>query len=94
VHSQPVPADVCDSLGQQVGVTQRYVMTGEPARVSIAAGPWLDVVGWAGPWPIDERWWDPQQARRRARFQVALSDGSAHLLTLEGGRWWIEATYD
>jgi protein ImuB len=52
------------------------------------------VVGWAGPWPIDERWWDPQQARRRARFQVALSDGSAHLLTLEGGRWWIEATYD
>jgi protein ImuB len=94
VHSQPVAAAVRDSLGEQVDVTERYVVTSEPARVSIAAGPWLDVIGWAGPWPVDERWWDPQQSRRRMRFQVALSDGSGHLLTLEDGRWWIEATYD
>jgi protein ImuB len=94
VHPQPLPADVCDSLDQQVGVTGRCTATSEPARVSIAAGPWLDVVGWAGPWPVDERWWDPQQSRRRARFQIALSDGSAHLLALESGRWWVEATYD
>jgi len=94
VHAQPVPAAVCDGGGEQVDVTERRVVTGEPARVSIAAGPWLDVIGWAGPWPLDERWWDLRQSRRRMRFQVALSDGSAHLLTLEDGRWWIEATYD
>jgi protein ImuB len=94
VHARPVSAAVCDSMGRQIGVTERYIVTGEPARVSVAGGPWSDVVGWAGPWPIDERWWDPRQARRRMRFQVALSDGTAHLLTLEDGRWWVEATYD
>lgn len=94
VHPAPLPADVCDRADQRVGVTERCTSTSEPSRVSIAAGPWLDVVGWAGPWPVDERWWDPRQARRRARFQVALSDGTAHLLALEDGRWWIEATYD
>jgi protein ImuB len=85
---------VCDSADQRVGVTGRCTATSEPARVSIAAGPWLDVIGWAGPWPVDERWWDPPQSRRRARFQMALSDGTAHLLAIEDSRWWIEATYD
>jgi protein ImuB len=94
VHAQPVPAAVCDGLGQPVDVTERGIVTGEPACISITEGPWSDVVGWAGPWPIDERWWDPRQARRRMRFQIVLSDGTAHLLALEDGRWWVEATYD
>jgi protein ImuB len=51
-------------------------------------------MGWAGPWPADERWWDPAAARRRARLQVLLDDGTAHLLVLEHGRWHLEATYD
>lgn len=94
VHATPLPAEVCDRADNPVGVTVRCTATSEPHRVSIAAGRWLDVVGWAGPWPVDERWWDAARARRRARFQVALSDGTAHLLALEGGRWWVEATYD
>ncbi|HLM62679.1 MAG TPA: DNA polymerase Y family protein [Acidimicrobiales bacterium] len=52
------------------------------------------VVDWAGPWPCDERWWDPDGRRRRVRIQVVLADGDAHLLTLEAGRWSVEATYD
>jgi protein ImuB len=52
------------------------------------------VAGWAGPWLADERWWDLRLRRRRARMQVLLVDGSAHLLVLEGGRWGVEATYD
>jgi protein ImuB len=52
------------------------------------------VAAWAGPWPTEERWWDGQSARRRARVQLCLADGSAHLLALEGGQWWVEATYD
>jgi protein ImuB len=43
---------------------------------------------------VDERWWDPATARRRARIQVVLAGGEAHLLGLEGGRWELEATYD
>ena len=32
--------------------------------------------------------------RRRARFQVLDATGTAHLLSVEAGRWWREATYD
>jgi protein ImuB len=32
--------------------------------------------------------------RRRARFQMALADGRAVLLSLSGGHWAVEAIYD
>ncbi|MEV4714284.1 DNA polymerase Y family protein [Micromonospora sp. NPDC049374] len=54
----------------------------------------VEIVGWAGPWPVDERWWAPAEARRRARFQVRLADGSALLLAVESGQWLVEALYD
>ncbi|HEX8803675.1 MAG TPA: hypothetical protein VF743_05765 [Acidimicrobiales bacterium] len=53
----------------------------------------MAITAWAGPWPCDERWWDPARHRRRARVQVEAG-GVAHLLVLESGRWWVEATYD
>ncbi len=53
-----------------------------------------EIVGWAGPWPVDERWWAPAEARRRARFQVRLDDGSALLLAVEANQWLVEAIYD
>jgi protein ImuB len=54
------------------------------------------VVGWAGPWPVSERWWVPGSAGPavRARLQVALDDGRAVLLVGTGGGWTCEATYD
>jgi len=54
----------------------------------------VDLVAWAGPWLADERWWDRASHRRRARLQVVTVDGAAHLLAVEQGRWWLEATYD
>ncbi|MEV2240277.1 DNA polymerase Y family protein [Micromonospora sp. NPDC049891] len=54
----------------------------------------VEIVGWVGPWPVDERWWAPAEARRRARFQVRLADGSALLLAVESGQWLVEAIYD
>lgn len=54
----------------------------------------VEVCGWAGPWPVDERWWAPGEARRQARFQVCLADGRAMLLALDGGAWVVEAIYD
>ena len=94
VHPDPRPAEVCDAEGQVVGVSARGLVSGAPARMSLAGGPWVDVVAWAGPWLAEERWWDPVACRRRARFQVQLTNGSAHLVMLEGGRWQVEATYD
>jgi protein ImuB len=60
----------------------------------VAGGPRSPVVAWAGPWLVDERWWDAAAHRRQARWQVVTADGAAHLLSLEGGRWVVEATYD
>jgi protein ImuB len=75
-------------------VTGRGEASAAPARLSIAGGRWCDIEAWAGPWPADERWWDADTRRRRARWQVSTTDGGAHLLAVEGGRWFVEATYD
>ena len=74
-------------------VTGRGGLVAEPARVRIAEA-WQPVAAWAGPWPVDDQWWDEASARRVARFQVVGVDGSAWLLVLENGQWWLEAVYD
>ncbi len=95
-HAVPPPADVLDAAGRPVTVSGRGEASGPPATVRIPdLGPRPQAVqGWAGPWPCDERWWDATGWRRRARIQVELADGTAHLLTIEAGRWSVEATYD
>jgi protein ImuB len=70
------------------------LLSGGPAEFSLDGARWQAVTAWAGPWILDERWWDHPARRRRARFQIALPDGTAHLLLREGGRWWTAATYD
>jgi protein ImuB len=94
VHRHPLAAEVVDGAGHPVAVSGRGLLTASPARLSVAGGRWADVAGWAGPWPAEERWWDPPAHRRRARLQVIVATGLAYLLGLEGGRWWVEATYD
>jgi protein ImuB len=94
VHGEPVVADVVDGAGEQVLVSGRGALSAAPARVSVAGGPWADVAAWAGPWPLEERWWDTARRRRRARLQLVTADGQARLLTLESGGWRVEATYD
>jgi len=36
-----------------------------------------DVVAWAGPWPVEERWWDPRRARRAVRLQLLVRSQSS-----------------
>jgi protein ImuB len=85
---------VSSSGAVAVVVTGRGWCSAPPGRVSVDGDAWADVVAWAGPWPVEERWWDPPAHRRRARFQLLTAAGVAYLAAVEGGRWWIEATYD
>jgi protein ImuB len=94
VLTHPLPAVVLDAAGDVVGVSARLELTGDPASLLIDRGAPVEVVGWAGPWPVEERWWAPAEARRRARFQVAVAGGRAFLLSLAGGHWAVEAIYD
>jgi len=93
VHADPSPADLLDDDGARVVITGRGLARSSPATVVVDGRP-HGVRAWAGPWPADERWWDPTDHRRRARLQVVAEDGTAHLLVLEAGSWHLEATYD
>ncbi|MFD0903462.1 DNA polymerase Y family protein [Actinomadura sediminis] len=93
VPAEPVPVRLVDAAGTDVVVSARCTVSAPPAALVVGDGT-AAVVAWAGPWPADERWWDPKRARRRARFQVVTEDGAAYLVTVEGGRWHVEAAYD
>ena len=93
VPSTPWAAQLHDAAGAMVTVTGRGLASAPPARL-IIDGRVSDVVAWAGPWPVDERWWDPHAHRRRARFQLITDDGLARLVVLEDGRWWVTAIWD
>ena len=93
VPRRPLPVIVLDAAGQPVSVDGRAEVSADPAWIALE-GRELAVIGWTGPWPSVEYWWDPGLYRRRARFQVAVSDGRALLLTVEAGQWFVEAAYD
>jgi len=91
-----MPIDVFDAMGVPVWVSGRGTLSAEPSRVSFdgTSRGGISILGWAGPWPCDERWWDQLTHRRRARLQLSLSDGRALLVQIEQGRWSVEAIYD
>ncbi len=93
VLRNPERVEVHDATGRPVTVNGRGLLSASPDRLVIG-GAKPAITAWAGPWPVDERWWDPGGHRRQARFQVITDDGAARLLSLEGGRWWITAVWD
>ena len=95
VFSAPMPSVVLSEDHRPVSITDRGLVSAGPAFVGIGEGSELvPIDAWAGPWPIDELWWDPDQARQVARFQVTGLNGSAWLLIVENDQWWTEARYD
>jgi protein ImuB len=92
VHVDPQPIAVVDDLGHPLAVSGRGELSAAPALVTIE-GRTRRVRAWAGPWPVEDRWWDPVGRRRRARLQVVLDDDVAHLLVIERRSWHLEATY-
>jgi len=93
VHDPPRPACLTDATGRTIEVTIRGELTGEPALLAVGDRPPRPVIGWAGPWPVSQEWWDPGHRRRVARVQLVTDDASAFLAVVEHRRWWIMATY-
>jgi protein ImuB len=93
VFPEPREALVTDDGGQIVTVSGRCVVSGIPATLTVATEPSREITGWAGPWPLAERWWDADAASRRARFQLVTGDGRAWLAVVRDGRWQVEAGY-
>ena len=95
VHHQPLPAVVADATGRPVRVTARGGVSAPPAAITIDEldGRAQRVEAWAGPWPVEERWWDAARARRIARFQVLTTGGRLLLLTVDRGEWQVAAEW-
>jgi protein ImuB len=90
----PVRAGVMDEGGRPVVIGSRGAISSPPSRFRPdQAEGWLSVTAWAGPWPVDEAWWEPG-ARKVARFQLVAADGRAWLVTCDGDTWQTEAAYD
>jgi protein ImuB len=107
VYDEPMPLDVLDAEGEVVRVSGRGMVSAPPAGVRLLLGsesdgwrrgPIREVRSWAGPWPVDQHWWEPSRHRRLARFQMLVDDErvgeQAHLVVAEHQRWFLLATYD
>jgi protein ImuB len=95
----PRPAQVLDDAGRAVRVSERGALLRPPARFGAGDDAPVPVTWWAGPWPADERWWDPATAARVVRLQLVDVRGRAYLVVGEmpadaAPRWALEGVYD
>lgn len=111
VFPEGLPAQLLDEQGEPVRVSLRGIAMNEPARLHcdvLGFGHGAVVVGWAGPWPCDVRWWDAHDHVRGVRWHVvcrkpaggagpgavAVADEIAMLVMVTKGNAVIEALYD
>jgi protein ImuB len=94
VYELPRQIAVHDARGTAVSVDERGALSAPPAVMVSQTGSRRELTAWAGPWPLDERWWDAAAARTASRFQVVDGEGMAWLLVLDGEGWWAEGRYD
>src|SRR6478736_177012 len=92
------PVELLDADGNPVRVTGRGLFSADPSRLA-SPGRESKLSWWAGPWPVDERWWDPEQSKagRTARAQVLVDSderSQALLLCYRQRRWYVEGIYE
>jgi protein ImuB len=93
VPPDSLPADLCDVAGQPVQLTAPDLLATLPYSLAVDGGSPEAVRGWAGPWPVAQRWWAPG-AVAGTRLQVLRADGTAFLLFGCAGRWEVIGVYD
>ncbi|WP_155373161.1 DNA polymerase Y family protein [Catellatospora vulcania] len=93
VLPEPQPVQLLDESGKGLRVSARLELSAPPAQL-VWEGRKIEVTGWAGPWPVEEQWWDGRRTHRSARLQVLLSTGRALLLTLNAGQWSTTLHFD
>ncbi|MEZ2390054.1 DNA polymerase Y family protein [bacterium RCC_150] len=96
VFSSLVPVLLLDAAREKVQTDHRGALLSPPVWFCPTADPAKrrPVVQWAGPWPLQQRWWDAGHRIEADRFQLVDGNGEAWLLLLDGKDWWAEARYD
>lgn len=88
------PVALLDAAGETVSIDERGAISSPPETFAVGRAAPAAVRAWAGPWPVVERWWDDERARRVHRFQLVDHDGCAWLLVRDAEGWRAEARYD
>ncbi|MGH9134190.1 MAG: DNA polymerase Y family protein, partial [Ilumatobacteraceae bacterium] len=92
VLTEPLAAEVVDGQGVAIRVSGRGEVSASPAAL-VVRGVSRPLRAWAGPWPVDQRWWEPRRHRRVAQFQMITDGGDAYLVAAERQQWWVLAAY-
>jgi protein ImuB len=93
VPPQPLPAELIAADGNPVLLAAPDLLSAPPQHVVVDGGEPRGVCGWAGPWPMQQRWW-ASGSSVAGRLQVTVDDGDALLLLARDGRWWVTGRYD
>jgi protein ImuB len=75
------PVELFDAGGNPIRVTDRGLFSADPSRLA-APGQDGALSWWAGPWPVDERWWDPEAHTRGGQGAQAKSGRTARAQVL------------
>ncbi len=89
----PRPVRLLDGAGTPIQVSGRGILTAVPGYLH-DQGRSSRIIAWAGPWCLDEEWWDPDAGQRAARLQVITHPGRAYLLVSSRQEWAIEGIWD
>ena len=100
VYSEPIQVQINDQFGKLLSVSARHELSASPVVVIIGTTHYK-VNSWAGPWPVEERWWDSARSRRLVRLQLVCEKITADsvpqilamLAILEHGEWTVAAIY-
>ncbi len=90
--AHPVPLQLRDAANRPVVMGGRGALSAEPTAVIFSSPLRREIVWYAGPWPLVERWWSRHS--RRAHLQMVLASGEALLVVAESSRWWLVGIYD
>ena len=93
VPPEPVAVALLAADGEPVTPSEPDLLDAVPARLAETGRPERGIREWAGPWPVDPRWWVPGGPGRTTRVQVVLDDGDALLLTHQDGTWRVSGVY-
>lgn len=97
VAPEPPIAEVLNADGVPVMVTGRHELDSVPVRLCVS-GRSYEVLQVAGPWPVEERWWDARRRRRHVRLQLLVQRSQdavgVFLVGLENRTWSLLASYD
>ena len=100
VYAEPIQVQINDQSGKLLSVNARHELSALPVVVIIGSTHYK-VNSWAGPWPVEERWWDLARSRRLVRLQLVCekitADNASQILAmlaiLEHGEWTVSAIY-